>query len=156
MFRQSRTRRSESVWGQLIIMCLFPAGASVPSFGDAYLGGVGRESRAQTLARGEWPAGGATGLKTDSRFTSSCFTMFVCFLYTGVKLMWWKSVLLVEFWPWMWTDQFVCTLVQLTHESDTTEVSGAPFILNPEDLQRSRRISSLFTHAAHSTKGYWR
>lgn len=43
------------------VFCLSPAGGAVPSFGDSHLGGIGRESRAQTLAKGEWSAGGAAG-----------------------------------------------------------------------------------------------
>lgn len=30
-----------------------PGGGALPSFGDSHLGSIGRESRAQTLARGE-------------------------------------------------------------------------------------------------------
>lgn len=37
-----------------------PAGGVNPSFGDNHFSGMGRESRAQTLQKGEWPAEGAT------------------------------------------------------------------------------------------------
>lgn len=39
--------------GSECVFSLSPAGGAVPSFGDSHLGGIGRESRAQTLARGE-------------------------------------------------------------------------------------------------------
>lgn len=46
----------------------FPSGGQrLPSFGDSYYPGVGSQSRAQTLQRGEWPAEGAARASVSRR-----------------------------------------------------------------------------------------
>lgn len=59
------------------VFCLSPAGGALPSFGDSHLGSIGRESRAQTLNKGEWPAGGATGQQQPEEATGLLKLQFI-------------------------------------------------------------------------------